>query len=75
MAKIPKIIEPLDADFEDLSSLIVASQEPLAPIVESTALPAFAKPDDVPVAVVKGVMKIGSVEIDCAVLGLSLIHI
>ena len=69
MAKIPKIIEPIDADFDDLASSIVASQEPLAPITNTTALPAFAKPDDVPVAVVKGVMKIGSVEIDCAVLG------
>lgn len=37
-------------------------------ILESTALPGFETPDEIPIALAKGSMKIGGVEIDCVVL-------
>ena len=65
---VKKIIEPINADFDELGKKLVASEKPLAPI-EATAMPGFESPDETPVAIAKGYMKIGEVEIECAVLG------
>jgi P63C domain len=62
-----KIIEPIDANFDDVVGAIVKSPQKLESI-NSQALPAFEAPDEIPVALVKGVMKIGDLEIDCVVL-------
>lgn len=67
MAKAPDEIEPIKADFDDVAKSLVPKPEKLETIT-SKALPAFAKPDEIPIALAKGTIKIGDLEIDCVVL-------
>ncbi|MCB2089350.1 MAG: P63C domain-containing protein [Sphingomonadaceae bacterium] len=67
MAKDDKIIEPLDATFDEVAAAMTPKSQKLETVV-SRALPAFAQPDEIPVAIAKGTMKIGDLEIDCVVL-------
>ncbi|NQV82184.1 MAG: hypothetical protein HQ494_00065, partial [Rhodospirillales bacterium] len=65
--KTDKIIEPIDAPFDGVAGAVVRQGEK-GKILESTALPGFETPDEIPIALAKGSMKIGGVEIDCVVL-------
>ena len=61
------IIEPINAPFDDVVDSIIKtgeSEHQLKPI----ALPGIKQPDEIPVAIARGTMKIGNVEIDCGVL-------
>jgi hypothetical protein len=65
--KKEEIIEPIDAPFDAVVNSII-KKDTEAPRLKSTALPALIELDEIPIAIAKGVMRIGSVEIDCAVL-------
>jgi hypothetical protein len=62
-----KLIEPIPATLEAVTDSIF-SDDKKAPKLKTTALPGLSQPDTIPIAIAKGTMKIGDVEIDCAVL-------
>lgn len=62
-----KIIEPIDAPFDEVAGSLVPN-ETVTRKLKASALPALYRPDDVPIAIAYGPMKIGDVIIDCAVL-------
>ncbi len=67
MAKKTEIIEPINATFEEVLEAVVKKEKTRKRFVTS-ALPGFEKPDEIPVAIARGIMKIGDVEIECVVL-------
>ena len=66
MPKDEKIIKPINASFDEVVASIV--EDPKETPLKSTALPGFEMPDEIPIAIAKGVMKIGGSEVDCVVL-------
>ena len=63
MPKDTDNIEPINASFEEVVGAIIKKPEKLEAI-NNRALPGFAMPDSVPIAIVKGVLKIGDLELN-----------
>jgi len=61
-------IEPINALFDDVVDSLIKKNRTAKDNPKTTALPALSRPDEIPVAIAKGIMKIGAVEVDCAVL-------
>jgi len=70
VAKKMDKIEPIEASFDDVVGAVSGKNEKPKKLekINAKALPAFDSPDEIPIALVKGVMKIGNLEIDCVVL-------
>jgi hypothetical protein len=67
MPKETDSIEPINASFDEVVGAIVKKPQKLEQI-NAKALPGFEMPDDIPVAIAKGIMEMGDLKIDCVVL-------
>lgn len=61
-------IEPITASFDEVVDSLVKNKNAIEEETDIKALPAFSKPDEIPIAIAKGVIRIGTLEVDCAVL-------